>query len=60
MKQAIINYINVRAERIRPCKHNWELLAKVEAGNKLNPSYRWTEYTYRCTWCCESKKISTE
>ena len=25
IKQAIINYINARADRLRPCKHKWEV-----------------------------------
>lgn len=60
MKQAIINYINARAERLRPCKHKWKLLLSSKWSNAINKNYIWEEYTYRCTKCCESKRITTD
>ena len=58
MIESIKNYINARADSIRPCEHEWELLDKVKMSNKLNTDYSWYEYLYRCKKCCESKKIS--
>ncbi len=60
MKKAIINFINAIAERIRPCKHDWEFLSRDKLSNKLNPDYKWHIVIYRCKKCCESKKISTK
>ncbi|GAG03208.1 unnamed protein product, partial [marine sediment metagenome] len=51
MKQAIINYINARAERLRPCKHEWELLDKQRWNATINPRNWWYEWTYRCKKC---------
>ena len=57
MKKAIINYINARAKRIRPCEHDWELIEKAEFTSRLNPTFCWNKWTYRCKKCCESKII---
>lgn len=51
MKEAIKKYIEARAERIRPCKHNWELLEKTNWNNTFNTDYRWCKWTYRCKKC---------
>ena len=59
MKEAIINYINARAEKVRPCKHNWELLNKREMENRFN-KYTWTEWTYRCEKCGEKNFIDNQ
>lgn len=60
MKDAIANYINARAERLKPCVHNWEVISNKNISNKYNPDYSWYEIHYRCAKCCEHKKISTE
>ena len=57
MKQAIINYINSKAEKNKPCKHDWELLETNEWVSKLNPNYKYTQWIYRCKKCCEFKSF---
>lgn len=52
IKKAIANYINARAEKIRPCEHDWELLTKGNFSNGMsNVNYSWTEWVYRCKKC---------
>ena len=60
MKKAIINYINAIAEKLRPCKHDWELISKRKANLTINPNYVWTEWTYRCRKCGEKNFIKNE
>ncbi len=57
MKKAIINYINARAEKIKPCKHNWKEINNGMYGNLLNKQYTWKEIDYFCNKCGKHKHI---
>jgi hypothetical protein len=57
MWEAIIKWIESKSYR---CKHNWELVSKNNvywSSEDKIPSK--IVHIYRCTKCCESKKIST-
>jgi len=56
---ALVNYINARAERLTPCKHEFVLIVKGEGSYKLNPQYTWSVLTYFCEKCGTSKQVST-
>ncbi len=60
MKKAINNYINAKTERIKPCKHNWELIDKVEFCSTVNPRHCWYKWTYRCKKCGKANIIENE
>ncbi len=60
MKEEIKNYINAKAERIRPCKHKWEFLEKREIVSTVNPYYKWNQWTFRCKKCGEANIINNQ
>jgi len=60
MNKEISNLINSIADRIRPCKHDWEIISKLNGKSAYNENYIWEEFTYRCKKCGEVNFISTE
>ena len=55
MKKEIENLINSWAEKVKPHKHEWELLDKVVMTDRLNPGYQNIKWTYFCKGCGEHK-----
>ncbi len=57
MWKAIINWIN----RLNyQCEHNWEKLQTVDVYTNSNSKRPYeTKHVYRCTKCCNYKKIIT-
>lgn len=63
MLKAIINYINVRAERLRPCKHKWEIVQKENVTEKdiyYKTRNEFTVITFFCIKCGKHKIINTK
>lgn len=58
MLKAIINLINALADRIRPCRHDWDEIAIVTTRTDYDEKYH--KWIYRCTKCGESKIISSK
>jgi len=52
--------IRARAEVVRPCVHNWVLIDTRIFKSRVNTSYEWKKFIYRCTKCCEGKGIDTD
>ena len=50
MKEAIINYINARAERLKPCTHNFSLDMEVKTTSNY-PIEEYHKHIYFCTKC---------
>lgn len=59
IKEAIANYINARAERIKPCNHVWEKMMEIRAYSELNPGNEWHEFVYRCKNCGKINKFDS-
>lgn len=51
LKKAIANYINAKAEKIKPCNHEWELMEKSLVTSRYNENLKWHKWTYRCKKC---------
>jgi hypothetical protein len=60
MKQAIINLINSLSERIKPHRHEWELIDESDWYSKINPDNKWIQWTYRCKSCGKESKIDNK
>ncbi len=59
IKKAIVKLIEKWAYR---CEHDWELVTKSKHYNERSLSHDMlthVDYHYRCTKCCEHKKIIT-
>ena len=56
----IAEYIKQRTQNIKGCEHDWYLEFSEKWFCKLNPDNTWEQHTYRCTKCCDYKKISSK
>lgn len=57
MKQALINILNAIAERIRPCKHKWNLEYHCNVATDFGGRY--ASFTYCCDKCGKFKRIKS-
>jgi len=60
IKEAIAEYIHVRAERLKPCEHDWEIIYQNTVSTKTNLEYKWAEIAYVCKKCKETKFVSSK
>ena len=58
IRKAIINYINARAEKIRPCKHEFELKMRAVVRSDW-PREKYHKKVYMCKKCGIQKTLRT-
>ena len=56
MWKALIKWVESWSEK---CDHDWEFLLKSEKHIFSSKDPYRIQFIYRCTVCCESKKINT-
>ena len=58
IKKAIVNYINARAEKLRPCKHDWEFIELISV-NETYPTEKYHKWIYRCKKCGKQNTLTS-